>query len=61
MKVKVDYIENNCHKGRYREEWFEEFESVAEMVTFMKGFEERFPNTEATFYSDGTLSISREV
>lgn len=61
MKVKVEYTENNCCVGRHYEEWFEEFESVAEMVAFMKEFEDRFPDAEVSFYSDCTLSISREV
>ena len=61
MKVKVDYIESSCCTGRYREEWFEEFETVAELVASMKEFEDRFPDAEVWFDSDCTLTISREL
>ncbi len=61
MKVEVKYIEDNCRKGRYSEEWPEEFETVAELVAFMKDFEDRFPDAEVWFDSDYILYISREV
>lgn len=61
MKVKVDYIESNCYTVRYREEWPEEFETVAELVAFMKDFENRFPDAEVSFDSDCNLTISREL
>ena len=61
MKVKVNYIEDNYRTGRYREEWPEEFETVAELVAFMKDFENRFPDAEVWFDSDCTLTISREL
>lgn len=61
MKVEINYIEDNHRTGRYREEWPEEFETVAELVASMKEFEKRFPDAEVWFDSDCILYVSREV
>lgn len=61
MKVKVEYSEGAGYVASYCEEWFEEFESIVEMVAFMKKYEERFPDAEVSFHSDGILSICREL